>query len=156
MQEEQHKEEGRRRDLEREEKLLERREKMQVEQRKHDLEMLRLRAEYSRKINVTPKDFAQYWEEEDPSIYLANFEKAAMQWGIAEAQYMSYLCSILTRELATIYHSMPRAEGKVTFKDFKEYVVKMSEMGRRWVEEAKAGDFEVLFQLLVLDQLYAW
>ncbi|XP_048339157.1 uncharacterized protein LOC125425633 [Sphaerodactylus townsendi] len=192
IQEEQRKEvqrqedrEARRREREWEEKMLERKEKMQQEQRKHDLEMLRLQEESSRKINVTPKDFAQYREGEDPSIYLANFEKAAMQWGIAEAQYMSYLCSILTGELAAIYHSMPRADGGVTFKDFKatvlkrfklgadhfrkqfrvlspqqcktysEYVVKMSEMGRRWVEEAKAGDFESLFQLLVLDQLYS-
>ncbi|XP_048357553.1 uncharacterized protein LOC125435398 [Sphaerodactylus townsendi] len=192
IQEEQRKEvqrqedrEARRRECEWEEKMLERKEKMQQEQRKHDLEMLRLQEESSRKINVTPKDFAPYREGEDPSIYLANFEKAAMQWGIAEAQYMAYLCSILTGELAAIYHSMPRADGGVTFKDFKatvlkrfklgadhfrkqfrvlspqqcktysEYVMKMSEMGRRWVEEAKAGDFESLFQLLVLDQLYS-
>uniref|UniRef100_A0ACB8GAU4 Uncharacterized protein n=1 Tax=Sphaerodactylus townsendi TaxID=933632 RepID=A0ACB8GAU4_9SAUR len=76
MQEEQRKEEQRKEDreahrteLEREEELLERKEKMQEEQRKLNLEMLHLQAEHSRKIKLTPKDFAPYREGENPSIY---------------------------------------------------------------------------------------
>uniref|UniRef100_A0ACB8GEC4 Uncharacterized protein n=1 Tax=Sphaerodactylus townsendi TaxID=933632 RepID=A0ACB8GEC4_9SAUR len=68
MQEEQRKEEAHRKDLEREEKLLERKEKMQQEQRKPDFEMLRLQAENSRKINVTPKTLCNTGGEDPPYI----------------------------------------------------------------------------------------
>ncbi|KAL8207297.1 UNVERIFIED_CONTAM: hypothetical protein K2H54_053309 [Gekko kuhli] len=76
--------------------------RIQEEQWKHNLEMMCLQAKQNRKIKVTTNNFGSYKEEgpyKDPSIYLATFEKAAIQWGIVEAEYMSCLCNKLKATL---------------------------------------------------------
>ncbi|KAL8220514.1 UNVERIFIED_CONTAM: hypothetical protein K2H54_048643 [Gekko kuhli] len=104
---------------------------LQEEEYRHELEMAHLQVNQSKKIKFTPKCFVPYKEGEDPSVYPANSEKAATQWGLAETDLMTCLCSILTGELAAVYHSMPSQEGGITFKDFKAAVFKRFQRGRR-------------------------
>uniref|UniRef100_A0ACB8FCF3 Uncharacterized protein n=1 Tax=Sphaerodactylus townsendi TaxID=933632 RepID=A0ACB8FCF3_9SAUR len=122
IQEEQRKEvqrqedrEALRREYEWEEKMLERKEKMQQEQRKHDLEMLRLQKESSRKINVTPKDFASpYREGGTPPIYLAEILKRQLCSGELQRPRNSTLSVRSTRHISRLQAASP---GQLQVKD---------------------------------------